>query len=173
MSRIKFILTVLEPILPSDYMKATLWKVRNICILKEIHNLLTKFATSNHGLITGKKYLLEKEEQGDKTSALSRQLLIFIINAHWSKVCQYMKEYTFLTSKYVSIMKHSGKQDFMFIEYRSSTYFTGIIHRICCFKKVRWTKKIYLLSMFNYASESLLDFFPSNIFNCLDIQDFL
>lgn len=43
------------------------------------------------------------------------------------------------------------------------------------FQKSELDKENYLFSMFNYVSESLLDFFPSNIFNRLelDIQDFL
>lgn len=97
MSRLKLILAVLEPIIASFFMKATLRKVSNIYILKKLDNLLTALATSNHGLITGKKYLLEKKEQGYKTWALSRHLVILITNVAWKKVCQYIKEYTFLT----------------------------------------------------------------------------
>lgn len=101
MSRIKLILAVLELVLPSNYIKATLWKVSNVCILKEVLNLQTALATSNHGVITGKKYVLEKKEHGGKLiqifGALSRQLVILIIKAPRNKVCQYIKGYTFLT----------------------------------------------------------------------------
>lgn len=53
-SRAKLILTVLEPVFPSDYMKTTIC-TNNMCALTQMHNLLTKLVTGNQGIITGNK----------------------------------------------------------------------------------------------------------------------